>query len=97
MSQERLYHILLAPRVTEKSVALAEAANQYVFKVVKTATKQEVKEAVEALFEVKVEQVRTVNVKGKQKNFSRRSGQRSDWKKAYISLAEGHSLDAAAE
>ncbi|WP_287602512.1 50S ribosomal protein L23 [Thiothrix sp.] len=97
MSAERLYHILVAPRVTEKTVASAEKSNQYVFKVAKTATKQEIKEAVETLFEVKVDKVRTINVKGKQKNFSRRSGQRSDWKKAYVSLAEGFSLDAAAE
>ncbi|MGB1012403.1 MAG: 50S ribosomal protein L23, partial [Thiolinea sp.] len=48
-------------------------------------------------FEVEVDSVQTVNVKGKQKNFSRRSGKRSDWKKAYVRLAEGHSLDASAE
>ena len=97
MSAERLYHILVAPRVTEKTVASAEKSNQYVFKVAKTATKQEIKEAVETLFEVKVDKVRTINMKGKQKNFGRRGGQRNDWKKAYISLSEGFSLDAAAE
>lgn len=97
MSQERLYHVLVAPRVTEKTVAAAEKGNQYVFKVVKSATKQEIKDAVEALFEVKVDKVRTINMKGKQKNFGRRSGQCNDWKKAYVSLAEGFSLDAAAE
>jgi len=97
MSTERLYSVLVAPRVTEKTVAASEKANQYVFKVVKNATKNEIKQAVETLFEVKVNQVRTINVKGKQKNFARRSGQRNDWKKAYISLAEGFSLDAAAE
>jgi large subunit ribosomal protein L23 len=97
MSIERLYHVLIAPRVTEKTVAAAEKANQYVFKVAKTATKQEIKDAVEALFEVKVDKVRTINMKGKQKNFGRRGGHRNDWKKAYVSLAEGFSLDAAAE
>lgn len=97
MSAERLYHVLLAPRVTEKSVRTAEQANQYVFKVAKDATKQEIKDAVELMFEVKVRQVRTLNVKGKRKNFGRRSGQRSDWKKAYVSLSEGFSLDAATE
>ncbi|MBU1724957.1 MAG: 50S ribosomal protein L23 [Gammaproteobacteria bacterium] len=97
MSQERLYHVLVAPRVTEKTVAAAEAGNQYVFKVAKNATKQEIKGAVEALFEVKVDKVRTINMKGKRKNFGRRGGQRNDWKKAYVSLAEGFSLDAAAE
>lgn len=97
MSVERLYHILVAPRVTEKTVTAVEKANQYVFKVAKTATKHEIKEAVEALFEVKVDAVRTINMKGKRKNFGRRSGQRNDWKKAYVSLAEGFSLDATAE
>lgn len=97
MSQERLYKILLAPRMTEKSVAATESANQYVFKVAKTATKEDIKEAVQLLFEVAVDQVRTVNVKGKQKNFGRRAGHRSDWKKAYVRLAEGQSLDASAE
>lgn len=97
MSQERLYKVLLAPRMTEKSVAATESANQYVFKVAKNATKEDIKEAVQLLFEVEVDQVRTVNVKGKQKNFGRRAGQRSDWKKAYVRLAEGQSLDASAE
>ncbi|UOG93297.1 MAG: 50S ribosomal protein L23 [Candidatus Thiothrix sulfatifontis] len=97
MSMERLYHVLVAPRVTEKTVRATEKANQYVFKVAKTATKQEIKDAVETLFEVKVDQVRTINVKGKQKNFGRRAGHRSDWKKAYVSLSEGFSLDAAVE
>ncbi|HMT94388.1 50S ribosomal protein L23 [uncultured Thiothrix sp.] len=97
MSQERLYKVLLAPRMTEKSVAATESANQYVFKVAKNATKEDIKEAVQLLFEVVVDQVRTVNVKGKQKNFGRRAGQRSDWKKAYVRLAEGQSLDASAE
>jgi large subunit ribosomal protein L23 len=97
MSQDHLYKVLLAPRMTEKSVAATESANQYVFKVAKTATKEDIKEAVQLLFEVSVDQVRTVNVKGKQKNFGRRAGYRSDWKKAYVRLAEGQSLDASAE
>ncbi len=97
MNQNQLYQVLLAPRMTEKTVLLAESSNQYVFKVAKTATKQEIKQAVETLFEVKVDRVQTVNMKGKQKNFSRRAGKRNDWKKAYIRLAEGQSLDASAE
>lgn len=97
MNQDHLYQVLLAPRMTEKSVSLSESSNQYVFKVATTATKKEIKQAVETIFEVKVDRVQTVNVKGKQKNFSRRSGKRSDWKKAYIRLAEGQSLDASAE
>ena len=97
MNQDHLYQVLLAPRMTEKTVLLAESANQYVFKVAKTASKSDIKNAVQTLFEVVVDDVRTVNVKGKQKNFSRRAGKRSDWKKAYVRLAEGHSLDASAE
>ncbi len=97
MNQDHLYKVLLAPRMTEKSVMLSESSNQYVFKVAKTATKNDIKEAVQVLFEVQVDQVRTVNVMGKQKNFGRRAGKRSDWKKAYVRLAEGQSLDASAE
>ncbi|HPQ95877.1 MAG: 50S ribosomal protein L23 [Thiothrix sp.] len=97
MNQEQLFNVLLAPRMTEKSVGLSGVANQYVFKVARKASKQDVKQAVEALFEVQVDQVRTVNVKGKQKNFGRRPGKRSDWKKAYVRLAEGQTLDASAE
>lgn len=97
ISENRLYQVLLAPRVTEKTVTLSEGSNQYVFKVAKDATKAEVKTAVEKLFEVSVEDVKTLNVKGKRKNFGRRAGKRSDWKKAYIRLAEGHSLEASAE
>ena len=97
MNQDHLYQVVLAPRMTEKTVLAAESANQYVFKVAKTASKSDIKNAVQTLFEVEVDRVQTVNVKGKQKNFSRRSGKRSDWKKAYVRLAEGHSLDASAE
>ena len=97
MNQDHLYQVVLAPRMTEKTVLAADSANQYVFKVAKTASKSDIKNAVQTLFEVEVDSVQTVNVKGKQKNFSRRAGQRSDWKKAYVRLAEGQSLDASAE
>jgi large subunit ribosomal protein L23 len=92
MNQERIYKVLRGPHVTEKSVLLAEAGNMQAFKVDTTATKKEIKSAIEALFEVDVVDVRTVNVKGKQKNFGRRSGKRKDWKKAYVRLAEGQTL-----
>ncbi len=85
MRQERLLQVIIAPHVTEKTAANEK---QIVFKVLKDATKSEIKEAVEKLFEVKVEAVRVVNVKGKRKNFRQISGKRSDVKKAYISLAE---------
>ena len=97
MNQERVFQVLVGPHVSEKAAIVADQSNQYVFKVAKTASKKDIKDAVQALFEVKVDKVQTVNVKGKQKNFSRRAGKRSDWKKAYIRLAEGHSLDASAE
>jgi len=92
MNEERLYHVLRGPHVTEKTALQAETSNLQVFKVDKTATKSEIKKAVQAIFEVDVTNVRTVNVKGKTKMFSRRSGKRNDWKKAYVTLAEGQSI-----
>ena len=95
MSQERLYKILLAPVVSEKAVGAAEAGNQVVFKVVKDASKPEIKAAVEKMFDVKVDLVRTLVMKGKTKRTRFGIGKRSDWKKAYIKLAEGHDIDFA--
>lgn len=92
MNQERLYQVLLGPHVAEKSVLMSENSNTQAFKVSIDATKPEIKRAIETLFEVSVEDVRTVKVKGKTKNFGRRAGKRSDWKKAYVKLAEGQSL-----
>lgn len=96
INEERLYQVIYGPHVTEKAVANSEN-NAHVFKVATTATKREIKQAVEALFEVKVADVRSVNVKGKSKNFGRRKGVRKDWKKAYVRLAEGHTLNVEAE
>lgn len=93
MNTERLMKVLLAPVVSEKSTVAADAANQYVFKVVKDATKPEIKQAIEQLFEVQVEQVRVMTVKGKRKRFGARNGQRSDWKKAYVKLKSDQSID----
>jgi large subunit ribosomal protein L23 len=93
MSSDRLYQVLLSPRVTEKTTYVGEKSNQYVFHVVKDASKAEVKGAVELLFEVKVEAVRVVNVKGKTKSFRQRPGKRSDWKKAYVRVQEGQVID----
>ncbi|MGB1012405.1 MAG: uL23 family ribosomal protein, partial [Thiolinea sp.] len=67
MNQDHLYQVLLAPRMTEKTVLLSESSNQYVFKVATTASKTDIKNAVQTLFEVEVDSVQTVNVKGKQK------------------------------
>jgi large subunit ribosomal protein L23 len=93
MNKDRLFKVLLAPRVTEKSTRVGEAGNQYVFRVVKDANKAEVRDAVEMLFEVSVESVRIVNVKGKTKSFRMRPGKRSDWKKAYVRVQEGQVID----
>ena len=93
MSNERLYKVLLAPRMTEKSTRIGESSNQYVFKVTSDSNKTEIKDAVEKLFEVKVESVRIVNVKGKTKAFKARAGKRNDWKKAYVRVQEGQVID----
>lgn len=93
MREERLLTVILAPHVSEKSTVSAETANTVVFKVAKDATKPQIKAAVEKLFEVEVEGVRTVNVKGKTKRTGARFGKRSDWKKAYVTLKEGADID----
>lgn len=95
MNEERLLKVILAPHVSEKSTLAAESANTFVFKVATDAQKAEIKAAVENLFEVEVEAVRTVNCKGKVKRHGMRTGKRSDWKKAYVSLKEGQDIDFA--
>jgi len=92
MGQERILQVLLAPHISEKSTLVADADSTHVFKVNTTATKTEIKQAVEELFEVKVAQVRVMNVKGKTKRFGQRNGKRSDWRKAYVKLAEGQDI-----
>jgi len=93
ISEERLLKVLLAPNISEKSTMTAEANNTVVFKVVTDANKTEIKAAVEKLFEVSVEDVRTLNVKGKIKRTGARTGRRNDWKKAYVTLSEGSEID----
>ena len=95
MSQERILQVLLAPHISEKTTLVADANSQHVFKVLPDATKIEIKQAVEQLFEVKVTQVRVMNVKGKTKRFGQKFGKRSDWRKAYVTLAEGQDIDFA--
>ncbi|MGB5454242.1 MAG: 50S ribosomal protein L23 [Sedimenticolaceae bacterium] len=95
MSKERLMKVLLSPVVSEKSAMAADKANQFAFKVACDATKPEIAQAVELLFEVKVRDVRTVNVKGKQKRFGKMLGRRNNWKKAYVRLQDGHDIDFA--
>ena len=92
MNNEQLTKVLLSPIVSEKSAAAADAARQYVFKVLTEATKREISRAVETLFDVRVEKVQVVKVKGKQKRFGRMIGRRSDWKKAYVKLQPGYEI-----
>lgn len=93
--EERLLKVLRAPHVSEKASTSMEKNNTLVLKVTKDATKKEIKAAVEQLFEVKVDDVNTLIVKGKVKRRGQQIGRRSDWKKAYVTLAEGQSLDLA--
>jgi large subunit ribosomal protein L23 len=93
MNETRLMQVLRAPHVSEKSTRVADEARQVVFRVATDADKREIKRAVETIFKVEVEGVQVVNVKGKRKGFQRSRGKRSDWKKAYVRLKEGHDID----
>lgn len=97
MNSEKILIVLRAPHISEKTARLQEASNQYVFEVSQEATKADVKAAVESLFEVKVENVNLLTVKGKRKTFRFRAGRRGDWRKAYVKLAEGQSIDVMAK
>ena len=92
ISKEKMYQTILSPLVTENATTLSESG-QVVFKVPLTATKPDIKQAVEGLFGVTVLAVNTIVVKGKTKRFKGRPGIRSDWKKAMVKLAEGQSID----
>ncbi|OQK15204.1 50S ribosomal protein L23 [Methyloprofundus sedimenti] len=91
-----LSNIIKAPVVSEKSTVAAEKDNRFVFKVANQATKLQVKKSVELMFNVEVEKVQLLNVKGKTKRFGRFMGKRSDWKKAYVKLKPGHDIDFSA-
>lgn len=93
MNPERLMMVLREPHTSEKTTILADKFKQFTFKVLKSATKVEIKQAVEHMFEVKVKNVTVVNVRGKAKRFRQTSGKRSDWKKAFVSLESGYDLD----
>lgn len=93
VEKDRLYQVISAPIVSEKSTRTAENYRQVVFKVLPGATKSEIKRAVEMAFEVEVESVQVANVHGKAKRFGRSPGKRRDWKKAYVKLKEGHDID----
>lgn len=95
MNQNRMLQVLLSPHVSEKSALAADAGNQYVFRVATGATKPEIRKAVESAFDVKVDAVRVVNIKGKAKRFGSRMGKRSDWRKAYVRLQAGQEIEFA--
>ncbi|MDH4093805.1 MAG: 50S ribosomal protein L23 [Betaproteobacteria bacterium] len=93
---ERLMNVVLAPVVSEKSTLVADKNRQYVFRVADSATKPEVKAAIELLFKTKVQSVTVLNVKGKEKRFGRFMGRRRNWKKAYVRLAAGQEINFGA-
>jgi large subunit ribosomal protein L23 len=92
-SKDRLAGVVIAPHVSEKSARVQAEGNQYVFRVRTDATKPEIRAAVEFLFEVKVDAVRVVNQPGKEKRFGRSLGRRQDWKKAYVRLQAGQTIE----
>lgn len=93
MNAERIMMVLKEPHTSEKATILADKFKQFTFKVLPTATKSEIKQAVEQLFNVKVKSVSVLNVKGKHKRFKKTTGKRSDWKKAFVSLEPNHDID----
>jgi len=93
LGREGLMNVLLAPHVTEKSSLGLQERNQYAFRVRREATRTDVRRAVELMFEVKVENVQVLNQPGKKRRFGQRNGRTQDWKKAYVRLAEGQSID----
>jgi large subunit ribosomal protein L23 len=90
---ERLYTVLVEPHISEKISLLGDSSNKYAFKVVRDASKREIKKAVEALFQVVVTNVSVLNVKGKVKRTAKGLSRRKSWKKAYISVQEGQEID----
>lgn len=95
MNSEKLFQVILAPHVSEKSTRAAEKGNQIVFRVRPDAAKPDIKAAVEKMFNVEVLSVTVVNVKGKNKGFGRTPGRRQDWKKAYVKLKPGQDINFA--
>ncbi len=96
-NEGRLAQVLVAPIVSEKGTLVAEKHNQVLFKVLRDATKPEIKAAVELMFKVDVESVQTVQHKGKVKRFGKSVGRRDHIKKAYVSLKAGQELNLAGE
>ena len=95
-TQDRLLQVIVAPQITEKATYVADKYQQIAFKVLRNATKPEIKAAVELVFKVEVESVTTANVLGKTKRAGRAMGKRNDWKKAYVCLKPGQEINFAA-
>ncbi|MFW5980796.1 MAG: 50S ribosomal protein L23 [Halanaerobiaceae bacterium] len=87
------HDIIIRPIISEQSMELMESNNTYAFEVAKTANKIEIRKAIEEIFEVEIENVNTMNMKGKKRRLGRNEGKRPDWKKAYVKLAEGENIE----
>ena len=93
---DQLMNVVLAPVVSEKSTMVADKNRQYVFRVADSASKPEIKAAVELMFKTKVDSVTVLNVHGKERRFGKVIGRKRSWKKAYVRLAEGQEINFAA-
>jgi large subunit ribosomal protein L23 len=93
VNREQLMSVLIAPHVNEKTSLAMQNHNQYTFRVRRDATKTDIRKAIELMFDVKVEGVQVVNEPGKTRRFGRTVGRTQDWKKAYVSLSPGQTID----
>lgn len=93
MNDEKLYQVILAPHISEKSTRLADKHHQFIFEVRRDASKPVIKQAVEKMFSVQVASVTVTNVRGKIKRSGKTPGRRQDWKKAYVTLKPGQDID----
>jgi len=93
VNEERMYKVILGAHISEKATVISDESNQVTLRVSRDATRPEIREAVEKIYNVKVENVTTLNVKGKVKRTARGSSRKPSWKKAYVRLAEGHDID----
>jgi large subunit ribosomal protein L23 len=93
MNREQLMSVLIAPHVTEKTSLAMQNHNQYTFRVRRDASKTDIRKAIELMFDVKVAGVQVVNEPGKARRFGRTAGRTQDWKKAYVSLSPGQTID----
>jgi len=93
VKREQLMNVLIAPHVTEKTSLGMQNHNQYTFRVRRDANKTDIRQAVELMFDVKVKAVQVLNEPGKTRRFGKLMGRTQDWKKAYVSLAQGQTID----